>query len=51
MKVLNADEKAKKVRSGYVLKLANLTDNSFQLVDKINVGGTATDVVYQFIKQ
>jgi hypothetical protein len=51
MKVLNADEKAKKIRSGYVLKLANLTDNSFQLVDKINVGGTITDVVYQFIKQ
>lgn len=51
MKVLNADEKAKKVRSGYVLKLANQTDNSFQLVDRINVGGTLTDVVYQFIKQ
>jgi hypothetical protein len=51
MKVLNADEKVKKVHSGYVLKLANLTDNSFQLVDKINVGGTVTDVVYQFIKQ
>ena len=31
--------------------LANQTDNSFQLVDRINVGGTLTDVVYQFIKQ
>ena len=51
MKVLNAAEKAKKVRSGYVLKLAHLTDNSFQLVDQINVGGNLTDVVYQFIKQ
>jgi hypothetical protein len=51
MKVLNADEKAKKVLSGYVLKLANQTENSFQLVDRINVGGNLTDVVYQFIKQ
>jgi len=51
MKVLNADEKAKKVLTGYVLKLANQTENSFQLVDRINVGGTLTDVVYQFIKQ
>lgn len=51
MKFLNADEKAKKVLTGYVLKLANQTENSFQLVDRINVGGNLTDVVYQFIKQ
>ena len=51
MKVLNADEKAKKVLTGYILKVANQTENSFQLVDRINVGGTLTDVVYQFIKQ
>lgn len=51
MKVLDADEKAKKVRTGYVMKVSNQTENSFQLVDQINVGGTLTDVVYQFTKQ
>ncbi|AWG21514.1 hypothetical protein FFWV33_08215 [Flavobacterium faecale] len=50
LKVLNAGEKAKKVRSGYVLAVANQTETSFQLVDKINVGGKMTDVVYQFQK-
>lgn len=48
MKVLDAGEKAKRVREGYVLKVANVSENSFQLVDRINVGGTMADVVYQF---
>lgn len=50
LKVLNAGEKARKVRDGYVLDVANQSENSFQLVDKINVGNTPTDVVYQFQK-
>lgn len=50
MKVLNAGEKAKKVKEGYVLKLANQSENSFQLVDRITVGGSMADVVYQFQK-
>ena len=50
LKVLNAGEKAKKVREGYVLRVANQTQTSFQLIDKIDVGGNATDVVYQFSK-
>lgn len=48
LKVLDAGEKAKKVRAGYMLRVANQSDNSFQLVDKITVGGKLTDVVYQF---
>ena len=48
LKILNADIKAKKVREGYVLSLANQTKDSFQLIDKIDVGGKMTDVVYQF---
>lgn len=48
LKVLSAGEKAKKIRDGYVLGLAGQTANSFQLIDKINVGGKMTDVVYQF---
>jgi hypothetical protein len=48
LKVLDAGEKAKKVRDGYILYVANQTKDSFQLIDKINVGGKMTDVVYQF---
>ena len=49
MKILD-ETKAKKVKSGYVLRVANQTESSFQLIDQINVGGTLTDVVYQFEK-
>lgn len=48
LKVLDAGEKAKKVRDGYVLYVANQSQDNFQLIDKINVGGKMTDVVYQF---
>ncbi len=51
LKVLNAGMKAKKVRDGYVLKIAAQTTETFQLIDKIDVGGKMTDVVYQFQKQ
>jgi curli biogenesis system outer membrane secretion channel CsgG len=49
MKILN-EAKSRKVKEGYVLKVANITDNSFQLIDKINVTGKITDVVYQFAR-
>lgn len=48
LKVLDAGEKAKKVRDGYILMVANQSENSFQLLDKIDVGGKMTNVVYQF---
>lgn len=50
LKILDAGEKAKKVREGYVLYMANQTSTSFQLIDKISIGGKMTDVVYQFQK-
>lgn len=50
LKILNAGEKAKKVRDGYLLKVAGVTESSFQLIDNINVGGQVKDVVYQFQK-
>jgi hypothetical protein len=50
LKILDADIKARKVRSGYILDVANQTELSFQLVDKINVGGKLTNVIYQFQK-
>lgn len=49
LKILD-DVKAKKVKEGYVLKVANQSENSFQLVDKIDIAGNITDVVYQFQK-
>lgn len=50
LKVLDAGEKAKRVRDGYILGLANQTETSFQLVDRVDVAGKMTDVVYQFQK-
>ena len=47
MKILN-ETKSKRVLEGYVLRVANMADNSFQLIDAINVGGKNVDVVYQF---
>ncbi len=49
MKILD-EAKAKTVKSGYVLTIANQTGSSFQLIDKINVAGTIKDVTYQFEK-
>jgi hypothetical protein len=48
LKILGANSKSKKVREGYVLSVANQTENKFQLIDKITIGGKLTDVVYQF---
>jgi hypothetical protein len=50
LKITEGD-KAKNVTQGYFLKVRNQTDNSFQLVDNVNVGGKNTEVVYQFVKQ
>ncbi len=50
LKILNAGEKAKKVKEGYVLSMGEKSEDSFQLIDRIDVGGKLTDVVYQFQK-
>lgn len=47
MKIIN-DTKAKDVLEGYILTIANSTESSFQLMDKVNVGGQFINVVYQF---
>lgn len=49
LKILD-EAKSKTVKSGYVLRIANQTEKSFQLVDQINVAGKMTAVVYQFDK-
>jgi len=48
MKFLSEGINAKHTLSGYVLKVANSTPNSFQLIDRISVGNKPTEVVYQF---
>lgn len=50
LKILDAGEKAKKVRDGYVLRVANQTETSFQLIDNVNVAGQNKEVTYQFEK-
>lgn len=50
LKVLNAGEKAKRVKDGYVLSVANVTESSFQLVDVVDIAGKQTNIVYQFVK-
>ena len=49
MKILD-EAKAKTVKSGYVLSIANQTETTFQLIEKVNIAGKLTDVVYQFEK-
>lgn len=48
LKIVNPGTKSKNVKEGYLLKVAGLTDTSFQLIDNINVGGQVKDVTYQF---
>jgi len=48
LKIVEAGTKSKNVREGYLLKVAGLTENSFQLIDNINIGGQSKDITYQF---
>ena len=40
--------KAKEVNNGFVLSLKNLTETSFDLVDKISVAGQSKNITYSF---
>lgn len=42
--------KAKRVTEGYFLKMQNQSENSFQLVDNVTVGGKSVAVTYNFSK-
>jgi len=50
LKIVEAGTKSKTVTQGYLLRVANQTETSFQLIDKINVGGQTKEVTYQFEK-
>jgi len=49
MKILD-EAKSKTVKSGYVLTIANQTEKSFFLTEKIDVAGNLISVVYKFEK-
>lgn len=40
--------KSKEVTNGFVLTIANLTESSFDLIDKINVAGVSKNITYSF---
>lgn len=50
LKIIEAGVKSKTVTQGYLLRVANQTEASFQLIDIINVGGQNKEVTYQFEK-
>lgn len=50
LKIINPGVKSKNVTQGYLLKVANQTATSFQLIDVITVGGQNKDITYQFEK-
>lgn len=48
LKLLDTGDKSKNVRSGYTLRVANVTESSFQLIDQATLGGKTVEVIYQF---
>ena len=48
VKFLTEGVKAKHTDSGCILRVANVNETTFQLIDKVNVGGKFVDVVYNF---
>jgi hypothetical protein len=50
LKIVEAGVKSKTVTQGYLLRVDNQTETSFQLIDIINVGGQTKEITYQFEK-
>jgi hypothetical protein len=48
LKFLKDGEKARKVTSGYILIVSAISENSFDLIDNVKVGGSSGKVVYHF---
>ena len=51
LKLLNNETKAKNVKEGYVLSIMNLTKDSFQLSDRLNIDGNYVNIIYEFKKK
>lgn len=50
LKIVEAGVKSKNITQGFLLRIANKTETSFQLIDMINVGGQNKEITYQFEK-
>lgn len=50
LKIIN-NHKAKDVNAGYILRLRNVTETSFDLIDQVNVAGQVKDITYSFQRQ
>ena len=50
LKIVTPGVKSKNVTQGYLLKVANQTKTSFQLIDMINVEGQKKEITYHFEK-
>lgn len=50
MKFLTEGVRAKHTAAGYVLKIANQSETSFQLIDRASVGSNSAEIIYQFDK-
>ncbi|NCT10001.1 MAG: hypothetical protein GW772_07990 [Flavobacteriia bacterium] len=48
LKFLTEGIKSKHTETGYVLKLASVTENMFQLIDKVNLAGKTVNIMYNF---
>jgi hypothetical protein len=51
LKFVSKGTKSKSIIQGYKLRVSNLTSNSFELIDDINVEGSQKELVYHFQKQ
>jgi hypothetical protein len=48
LKFLKEGIKAKHTETGYILKIASVTDSMFQLIDKVNLAGKTVNIMYNF---
>ena len=46
-KIINGN-KAKQVKSGYIMSVKNISETSFQLSNKVDVAGSIKDITYTF---
>lgn len=51
LKFVSKGTKSKSITQGYKLRVSNLTSDSFDLIDDVNVEGSQKELVYHFQKQ
>lgn len=51
LKFVSKGTKSKKITEGYKLRVNNVSNNSFDLIDDVNVEGSQKELIYRFQKQ